>query len=477
MAVYHYRMPMRPYNVAPAAHDNTLARPEASTAPLRERRASNKSRPPANELNTENPSTNPPLNVAEPDDLVELDKCDPSLSFLQNTSSIPYLYEEGQSRLSIIVAAHLSGRFFGSSTGPIKSQSQLTCYRRNMFQVEGSITIPRNIHALLSSGSRRSIVALRATLVANESWNRETVKLIVIPPKSKPSLDSSASTAESGPPPLDFSFSSLDIQSSDMHSFTMAWSRLQFRVATSKNGRRLDKKLDQHFNLEIYVKALFSEGPDITLYKAASAAITVRGRSPQNFNSANKTGQATPKLPQAIQSSPLTLVEDQGMMADPVSSHHRVPFLRTSLHSPKIGVTDIRGPASIDHSTWDNSTPALPIDDSLASGFSFDFEDNLTSTNYWPHWSHDFHVDPSADALRSHLSNLDFSPSLVLDQDQASHAPVLSASPLIASPEIPTSSYCGLVKPQPRYEYIPLSLDDRTPPVQAVYVRILVLNV
>lgn len=347
-----------------------------------------------------------------------------------------------------------------------------------MFQVEGNITIPRNIHTILPSEDRRSIVALRATLVAKESWNRETVKLIVIPPKSKPSLDSGASTAESGPTPLNFSFPNLHAQSSDIHTFTMAWSRLQFRVATSKNGRRLDKNLDQHFNLEIHVKALFSEGPDITLYEAASAAITVRGRSPQNFNTANKTGQATPKLPQTIEYSPLTMVEDQGMMAEPASSHHHGPFLRSSLHSPKTDVTEIRRPASINLSTWDNSTSALPIDDYLSSSFSFDFEDNLTSADYWPHWSHDFNVDPSADALLIHQSNLDFSPSLILDQDQDSHASVLSAAPHTASPEISTSSYCSLVhKPHPRYEYIPLSLDDRTPPVQAVYVRILLLIV
>ncbi|KAF3938019.1 hypothetical protein ABW19_dt0209818 [Dactylella cylindrospora] len=251
--------------------------------------------------------------------------------------------------VSTSMTAQLHGMFFLAESpwdasgapapaGAVNTPKELTCYRRNLFQVSGSLTLP-NVHAVvvgdpdtemtmetLANGRRRVIQSLEATISGIENVEHSPVKIISVPWKNSatqnptpsvqpppPASDDFPPTAnntrlqEKEPAPLLFNYPPAyfanpagippEDDDGDVYKWALNWKRLQFRSATANNGRRKD--LQQHFMVKLSIYAtLFPEDPNmlqvphekldkVLICEAFSNAIIVRGRSPRNFSSRN----------------------------------------------------------------------------------------------------------------------------------------------------------------------------------------------
>lgn len=196
------------------------------------------------------------------------------------------------------LSLHLQGMFFLAETSiptiggkPPYQQPELTCYRRNLFSVAGSVSVPRGTLSVITDhGERVSIISQELSLSATESVDGNAIRLIVIPWKTPPPNMPQLPAKQDQEPP---SFPLLPFEGSDATTTTesliypIAWRRLQFRIATANNGRR--KELQQHFVLSAKVTAGLSNGAKITVCEASTAPIVVRGRSPRNFQSKKET--------------------------------------------------------------------------------------------------------------------------------------------------------------------------------------------
>lgn len=200
------------------------------------------------------------------------------------------LLDDSFRRSSVNINAQLHGMFFlAESQWPVTDDTplpppELTCYRRNLFQITGSVTLPRSLrYVFTDDGSRIPIYELELAVSATESVEGNSVKIISVPWKTATNGDGSKSDdkAEREPPtiPLD-NLSEQDLDT-DFATFPIQWKRLQFRIATANNGRR--KELQQHFTLHLKIMASLSTGGKISIAEAHSGAVIVRGRSPRNF--------------------------------------------------------------------------------------------------------------------------------------------------------------------------------------------------
>ena len=193
------------------------------------------------------------------------------------------------------IAARLHGMFFlaESSCSP-----ELTCYRRNLFQITGSIAIPKAMQYILTDqGDRVPIIAQELTVSATESVEGGAVKIISVPWKT-PTVDGQLSTvhkAEEEPAPIGLHAAGVSYNDTTYSVLPFQWKRLQFRLATANNGRR--KELQQHFVLCLKVIATLPTGARICIAEARSGPLVVRGRSPRNFKSKNDLllSSSTPK--------------------------------------------------------------------------------------------------------------------------------------------------------------------------------------
>ncbi|WEW59050.1 hypothetical protein PRK78_004518 [Emydomyces testavorans] len=199
-------------------------------------------------------------------------------------------------RTSLSMSAQLHGMFFLAespwTTSPTSDANipppvaELTCYRRNLFQITGSVTLPRTLRYIMTEqGDRIPILAHELTVSATESVEGNPVKIISVPWKT-PANNATGQPedkTEKEPPsiPLD-TMAGQDLDS-DYATFSIAWKRLQFRIATANNGRR--KELQQHFVVRLKIVATLSTGAKIAIAEAHSGPVIVRGRSPRNFQS------------------------------------------------------------------------------------------------------------------------------------------------------------------------------------------------
>lgn len=197
----------------------------------------------------------------------------------------PILNDQGQTWPQM--TAELYGMFFvaedvfgGETTG---RPMELTCYRRNLFQISGTMTLSRTIRQVLNEqGQQVPIYDLTATISALESIEGKSTEIISVPWKTSAGA-SSEDKAGAAPPkwPLDLSMNpELD---PNVVSIPIAWKRLQFKHATANNGRR--KGLQQHYVIQINLIATLATGESIKLAEIQSGPIIVRGRSPRNFDS------------------------------------------------------------------------------------------------------------------------------------------------------------------------------------------------
>jgi hypothetical protein len=202
----------------------------------------------------------------------------------------------------IDLTAQIHGMFFLSELASTPGESlllqpELTCYRRNLFQISGNVTIPRGTLAIMTErGQRMPIISTELVISATESVDGNIVKLIVIPwktpPPNSPELPS-GQEHEPAPIPL-VPFDEGSDANSDFVVHPIAYRRLQFRIATANNGRR--RELQQHFTLHLNVVGTLANGVKLNVCETSTAPIVVRGRSPRNF-------QARKEIPLAGSSS------------------------------------------------------------------------------------------------------------------------------------------------------------------------------
>ncbi len=194
-------------------------------------------------------------------------------------------------RTSLNMTAQLHGMFFLAEsqwpTNPdaVPPPPELTCYRRNLFQITGTVTLPRTLRYIMTDqGDRIPIFTQELTVSAIETVEGNPVRIISVPWKNAAgSATNTEDKVEREPAsiPLD-TMSSSDFDT-DYATFPIQWKRLQFRIATANNGRR--KELQQHFVLMLRIMATLSTGARVSIAEAQSGAIIVRGRSPRNFQS------------------------------------------------------------------------------------------------------------------------------------------------------------------------------------------------
>lgn len=185
--------------------------------------------------------------------------------------------------------AELYGMFFvaedvfGDTNPAVGRPMELTCYRRNLFQISGTIVLSRSIKAIISEqGHQIPLYDLTASITAKESIEGKNTEIIAVPWKTS-SASSSEEKAGTAPAKIPLDLSANPELDPTMVSIPVAWKRLQFKHATANNGRR--KGLQQHYVIQISLAASLATGENVNLAIIESGAIIVRGRSPRNFDS------------------------------------------------------------------------------------------------------------------------------------------------------------------------------------------------
>lgn len=203
------------------------------------------------------------------------------------------LVDENGQFIEPSMSAELYGMFFvaedvfgGENTGrPL----ELTCYRRNLWQCSGQITLPRHIsNCVDEQGQQIPIADVAASITAIESIEGKATEIISIPWKSSnPALAGNNGEQETktagSPPTVTLDLSGGQELDGNRVSIPVSWKRLQFKHATANNGRR--KGLQQHYVVQINLLAKTKAGDYIKIAEVQSGPVIVRGRSPRNFDS------------------------------------------------------------------------------------------------------------------------------------------------------------------------------------------------
>ncbi|KAK4174598.1 putative phosphate-non-repressible acid phosphatase precursor [Triangularia setosa] len=196
-----------------------------------------------------------------------------------------------------IMSAELYGMFFvaedvfgADNGGDNRRPMELTCYRRNLWQCSGQITLPRQVaqFAMTDGQQQIPVLELAASITALESIEGKQTEIISIPWKSNnPALGgvTEESTKSAGAPAvtvLDLG-SGQEIDGTNRVTVGVSWKRLQFKHATANNGRR--KGLQQHYVVQINLLVKGKGGEYVKVAEVQSGPVIVRGRSPRNFDS------------------------------------------------------------------------------------------------------------------------------------------------------------------------------------------------
>lgn len=253
------------------------------------------------------------------------------------------LYTESFQQCYINIQAQLHGMFFlAESQWPTSMDTappppELTCYRRNLFQITGNVTLPRSLRYIYTEeGQRIPIYDMELSISATESVEGNPVKIISVPWKTSTGAEPSKQDEKTEKEPPTIALDKLagpDIDS-DFNTIPIQWKRLQFRIATANNGRR--KELQQHFTLHLKVMATVSTGEKFSIAEAHSGPVIVRGRSPRNFaarkdvplSSSSTSRKHIPSLSRANDSSTsvhqITSAPKQGSPLEDIPRSHPV---------------------------------------------------------------------------------------------------------------------------------------------------------
>ncbi|KAI4290428.1 MAG: hypothetical protein L6R35_000294 [Caloplaca aegaea] len=386
-------------------------------------------------------------------------------------------------RTFISLAAQLHGMFFmaeSQESGPtttLAPPNELTCYRRNLFQITGSITLPRGLRYIMTdAGDRIPIIGQELYISATESVEGLPVKLISVPWKTPASHSSTTPEDKTEKEPASIPLDTMSNQDmdADFATFPIAWKRLQFRIATANNGRR--KELQQHFVVRLRVVATLTTGAKVSICESRSAAIIVRGRSPRNFQarkdlpvgtagSNNRRATAHPPGPLSRNSSESTCLHFKTEKS-PDSGHATLDNQEIQTPSTFSEWTRKSNSASLSRGATVPAPPAPTFHHSSTRSTS---TATMTSTPPRPK-ALSLNDSPERDPaprLASHRSAKAARTSSMPNATAVTSASsVAAAAPATTNPAFLPSQIDAA---DLLYEYFPLGLDDWQPPVDAVY--------
>lgn len=389
---------------------------------------------------------------------------------------VPYtILDYAMRRVTISMSAQLHGMFFlaespWAAAGEVQAlPTELTCYRRNLFQITGTVTLPRSMQCLMTDqGDQIPILGQELVLSATESLEGNAVKIITVPWKTPAASNAPVEDkVEKEPPTYPLDLSTGHDMDSEFVSFPISWKRLQFRIATANNGRR--KELQQHFVVRLKVVATLANGVKVPLCEIQSGAVIVRGRSPRNFQSRKDmpiNGGAT-----SVRKAPVPAQPSRTATGD---SNQPVQFQGQTQTAPISKPTDTlqmpydfnadEMPVSPDFLNWKISggaTTAIPPDPPSAT---------------MPHATPYAQSTPDISKSTPFPQQTPMAPvTLSLTDDEPKKIPSPSEyGRKRATPVRPPSFSIGVVGSPDEsadllYEYFPLGLDDWMPPVDAVY--------
>lgn len=385
-------------------------------------------------------------------ELSRIDDSHPALIFVDGPTltNIPGQLETAS------FTAQLSGTFLPDQHPGQPSERQIICYRRNLFHIRGTIVLRRKIDA--NHGAALDVVQIHAVLSATESNNEEEVAIITVPKTNSPSAGSKA------PAPIDIT---LDTQSDAPIGFS--WSRLQFRSATAKAGRRKEKSAEQQFTLHIRFYFILSDNSKILASEKSSARIVVRGRSPGNFSVTKDsrderehllhncepdiaTGQGTTRLLNISALHGGTVPNpDNSTFNGILSDDHEVNVFVSPLPSIPGEEPESQNTCYADFLADHYGTPS----GSIAGLSSFDFFNFPIPDGFANGQS----IQP--------LRGVSPPPPASTWTEAAAPSSRRGSSPSVAQVQLENEAVERLPS---SYKYIPLDANDRTPPVHAVYV-------
>lgn len=369
------------------------------------------------------------------------------LGFSAPVLKAPLVDDTGQFT-ELSMTAELYGMFFvaedvfaGETSGrPL----ELTCYRRNLWQCSGQVTLSRHAsHIVDEGGSRVPIRELAARISAVESIDGKATEIISIPWKSAAGEESKVA----GPPPdipLDLSVPQ-ETDAAGRVTVPVAWKRLQFKHATANNGRR--KGLQQHYVVQISLLAKTKGNEEfVPVAEVKSGPVIVRGRSPRNFDSRRDV----PLVAGAEKR------ERRGTNASDSGRESVVQNVRAMRgfglgNTGKPGVIEWPQPYTV-------PTPTIPAKRVAASP-------GAQRPPPVPAWSKNGPPTPAAThgAVGRPASSVPLSLSLSEDERSPGRASVETASPLISKGAVGPAANARqspVEEADMLYEYFPLSLDD-----------------
>ncbi|KAK5995181.1 Protein pacG [Cladobotryum mycophilum] len=361
------------------------------------------------------------------------------------------------------MSAELYGMFFvaedvfgGETSGrPL----ELTCYRRNLWQCSGQITLPRVIsHIVDEQGRQMPIIELSASISAMESIEGKITEIISIPWKSSNPQVAEETKVTSSPPSLVLDLSSGQELDANRISLPVSWKRLQFKHATANNGRR--KGLQQHYVVQINLLGKAKSGEIIKIAEIQSGPVIVRGRSPRNFDSRKDvplTGEKRSIIDRKNTSgSDNASVKSERDTLQPNLQRYQ-PVGGTPGNdwaTPQPVAQPNQSPHPAKRMAISSSVPKPPIP-------TWSPESNHAKLGHMHHNS--FSKQNTAVPINLSLSEDEKSPnrsSAELQSPQLSKIHPVNGQNAANSPAEETDLL---------YEYFPLSVDDWMPPVDAVY--------
>ncbi|KAJ4377659.1 hypothetical protein N0V83_000487 [Neocucurbitaria cava] len=393
--------------------------------------------------------------------------------------SVPYtILTYAMQRVSISMAAQLHGMFFlaespWATAGDVQAPpTELTCYRRNLFQITGTVTLPRSLQFLMTDqGDQIPILGQELTIAATESLEGNPVKIISVPWKTPATSNAPVEDkTEKEPPTYPLDLSTGQDMDSEYVSFPISWKRLQFRIATANNGRR--KELQQHFVVRLKVVATLATGAKVPICEIHSGAIIVRGRSPRNFQSRKDMpisgGTASARKAHLPQQPSRTPTGD---------TNHTNQTTPNQAQNQNIATTKPMDMLQMPFDFNPNDVPVSPdfLDWKIPGGAMTAIPPDPPSSQI-PHATPYAHSTPEISRSVPPPQRTSIAPvTLSLTDDEPKKAPSPSnPHQKRITPVRPPSFSIGVINSPDEsadllYEYFPLGLDDWMPPVDAVY--------
>jgi len=411
------------------------------------------------------------------------------LSFSQPSFNHVLVDHLGQ-QVTLSVSAQLHGMFFlaepqtSTEEPTAPPPPELTCYRRNLFQITGNLMLPKSLrYVYTNQGQQVPILSQELVISATESTEKNAVKLITVPWKTPIGVGQSAAEDKVEREPVPVALGVVNTQDADQDYATIPfqWKRLQFRIATANNGRR--KELQQHFVIHLKVVAALATGQKLELCESHSGAVIVRGRSPRNFQARKDMplNGASSHVRKASNVAHLSRNSTGDSGQPPNQVHSQLPKpMPTS--DPVMAETNL--PAMSVTSFFDHNDLGMPSDmfnNMLSNPMP---KGPMTAV---PYDTMRFQIDPdypasSPDVVRNPQRSKPGPISLSLVEEDSTPKPTPevkredstpSKRMFPPPPRPPSFNLNTIASPDESadslYEYFPLGLDDWMPPVDAVY--------